>query len=197
AGDLVRRVRLPELAARVEDGHHDLDRGLAVEGGVVVLDRVHRDAAAVVHDGAGAVGVDGDHDGLGVAGHGLVDGVVHDFVDEVVKGIEAGAADVHARALPDGVEALQDFDLICAVIAVDPAGLSALRRGLDRLKGAGGSLGPGGGLCVHRHLLVVLCGARAGSPKQPRGTVVSVPVDIGENLRKTRVFPGAVRRHRV
>jgi hypothetical protein len=59
-----------------------------------------------------AVGLHRDAHRGGEAGHGLVDGVVHDLVHHVVQGVEAGAADVHAGALADGLEALEHLDLI-------------------------------------------------------------------------------------
>jgi hypothetical protein len=45
----------------------------------------------------------------------LVDTVVHDFIDKVVKSIDTRAPDIHRRPLSDGIEALKDFDLIGAV----------------------------------------------------------------------------------
>jgi hypothetical protein len=154
AGDLVGGVFSAELAAGVEDGHDDLDRGTAVHRRVVVLDGIDGDAAAVVDDRAGAIGVDGDGDDGGVAGHGLVDGVINDFVDEVVEGVEAGAADVHARALADGVEAFEHLDLISAVLAVHPARVAGGRRGglgggIDMDSFGGSFRGRSG---FHRHL---------------------------------------------
>ena len=48
---------------------------------------------------------------VAVTGHGLVDGVVDDFVDEVVEAALVGAADVHAGATADGLEAFEDLDI--------------------------------------------------------------------------------------
>ncbi len=103
-----------ELAAGVEHGEDDLDggHGDAVDGLVV-----DRDAAAVVDDGDGVVDVDGDVDAGGVAAEGFVDGVVDDFVDEVVQALLAGGADVHGGAQPDGREALEDGDVFRGVAA--------------------------------------------------------------------------------
>src|SRR5690606_22974546 len=115
AGDLVRGALFAELAARVEDGHDDLDGGLAVERGVLVLHRADGDAGAVVDDGAGAVGLDLDREGRRASGHALVDRVVDGFVDEVMEPGEPGVADVHAGALADRFEALEDLDLLLAV----------------------------------------------------------------------------------
>ena len=70
-----------------------------------------------------AVGQQGDVDAVGVAGHGLVDGVVDHLVDEVVQARRTGRADVHARALADGLEAFEDGDVLRAV-----RGFSGLRH---------------------------------------------------------------------
>ena len=78
AGDLIRRV--VELAAGVQDGENDL-KGRDLLHGVLV----HRDAAAVVHDGHGVVGVDRHEDLRAEAGQRLVDGVVDDLPDQVVQ----------------------------------------------------------------------------------------------------------------
>ena len=52
---------------------------------------------------------------VGVAVHRLVDGVVEDLPDEVVQPDGADAADVHAGALADGLEAFEDGDVFCGV----------------------------------------------------------------------------------
>ena len=102
-----------ELAAGVEHGEHHLGGGLLLLG-----HRVDRDAAAVVRDGDGVVRMDDDLDLVGLAGQGLVDGVVDDLVDQVMEAAGAGRADVHARPLANGLEALQDRDVLGAVAAV-------------------------------------------------------------------------------
>ena len=82
---------------------------------------VDGDAAAVVADGdARAVLVQRDVDLVGVAVHGLVDGVVDDLPDEVVQAGRAGAADVHARALADRLEAFEDGDVFGGVGELSP-----------------------------------------------------------------------------
>ena len=79
--------------------------------------RVDGDAAAVVAHGDGAAFVELDLDAGGVAGDGLVHGVVEHLGHEVVEGALVGAADVHAGALADGLEPLEHLDLRRAVIA--------------------------------------------------------------------------------
>ena len=114
AGDLV-AAAVAELAAGVQHGQHDLDRRLAL-----LLHHRDGDAAAVVDDGDRVVGVDRDRDLGAEAGQRLVDGVVDDLVDEVVQAHHAGRADVHARALADRLEALEDGDVLRVVVGGPP-----------------------------------------------------------------------------
>ena len=104
AGDLV--ALAAELAAGVQDGEDDLDRRL-LELGVLV----DRDASAVVGDADRVVRVDDDIDVGAVAGERLVDGVVDDFVDEMVQALRARGADVHAGPLADGLEPFEYLDV--------------------------------------------------------------------------------------
>src|SRR5215217_9116454 len=74
-----------------------------------------RDAAALVDDRDGVVRVDRDRDGVVATRQRLVDGVVDDLVDQVVQTANAGRPDVHARALADRLEALEDRDVLGVV----------------------------------------------------------------------------------
>ena len=106
AGNLV--AVLVELAAGVQLGHHDLGGRAPLV--VVVLD-VGRNAAAVVDDRHRVVGVDDDLDVVAVARQRLVDRVVEHLEHHVMQAGAVGrVADVHARALAYGIEALQDLD---------------------------------------------------------------------------------------
>ena len=111
AGDGV--ATASELAAGVQDRHDDLDGGLVL-GGVLV----DGDASTVVDDLDAAVFLDRDLDVVGVAGQGLVDGVVDDLVHQVVQAAFAGGSDVHARALADGFQTFKDLYLIRIVIRI-------------------------------------------------------------------------------
>ena len=62
--------------------------------------------------------MDDDVDFLGVAGEGLVDGVVYYFVDKVVQAHFAGRADVHGRTKANCLEAFEDFDVFAGVISI-------------------------------------------------------------------------------
>ena len=54
--------------------------------------------------------MNGDADFGGVTREGFVDGVVYDFVDQVVQTHFTGRPDVHGRAQPNSFEALQYLD---------------------------------------------------------------------------------------
>jgi hypothetical protein len=60
---------------------------------------VHWDSATVIGDTHGAILVDHDDYILAESGHGLVDSVVDDFLDEMVETSKASRTDVHARPL--------------------------------------------------------------------------------------------------
>ena len=95
-----------ELAAGVQDGHDHFNGGLVL-GGV----HVHGDAAAVVNHLDAAVGLEDNFDVRAVPGQGLVNRVVHHFVDQVVQAARPGGADVHAGPFADGFEALKNGDV--------------------------------------------------------------------------------------
>ncbi len=108
SGDAVAGV--VELAAGVQDGHDDFG------GADAFLVHADGDAAAVVIDGHRAIEVQRDRDGGAVASEVLVDAVVDRFPDEVVQaGSIVNVADVHAGALANGLESLQDGDVAGAV----------------------------------------------------------------------------------
>ena len=86
---------------------------------------VHRNAAAVVLHRNGVVGMNRDEDAVGMAGQRFVNGVVHHFVHEVVQAARRRGPDVHAGALADRFEPLENGD---AVRAVPVLGLFAAIR---------------------------------------------------------------------
>ena len=96
-----------ELPTCVKRGEHQLG-GRAVR---VLLVRADRDPATVVRDAASAVGQQRHVDSSGAALHRLVDRVVDDLPDEVVKPARSGGTDVHPGPLLDRLEACQDSDV--------------------------------------------------------------------------------------
>ena len=105
AGDVVPALIAAELTARVQHRENGLQGG-----GTGCRVDVRRDASAVVLDGDAAVRLDGDGDEGRVSRLDLVHAVVEDLPDHVVQAFGAGVADVHARSLSDGFEALEDLD---------------------------------------------------------------------------------------
>ena len=108
AGNLI--AAAAEFAAGVEHRVHHFQSGPAGLG----LD-VHGNTAAVVGDGDGVAGVDGDGDVLAVACQRFIDGVVHDLVDQMMQAGNGGGADIHTRALPDRFQPFQHLDLLRTV----------------------------------------------------------------------------------
>src|SRR5205085_11882982 len=86
------------------------------EGGQTLLgNHVHWDPGTGVADGHGVVRMEGRLDEVVAAGERLVDGVVHNLVDQVMEASRARRADVHAGSQTDGLEALENGDVLCGV----------------------------------------------------------------------------------
>jgi hypothetical protein len=113
--DLVARVI--ELAAGVQDGHHDL-RGADVATELLRHVRVNAggDAAPVVLDGHRPVEMDRHLHVRAEPAEVLVHRVVDRFPHEMVQArAVVDVSDVHARTLADGFESLQDGDVLAPV----------------------------------------------------------------------------------
>ena len=108
AGHLV--AAAAEFAAGVKHRVHHFQRGPPGLG----LD-VHGDAAAVVGDGNGVAGVDGDGNVLAVARQGFINGVVHDLIDQMVKARAGRRADIHTGPLAHRFQPFQHLNLRAAV----------------------------------------------------------------------------------
>ena len=111
AGDLV--AVAAELAARMENSEHDLDRRHAA------LVHINGNAAAVVRDGDAVVLVDHNLDVVAVARKRLVNRVVNNFINKVMQSALGGRSDVHTRALANSLKALEHLDLSRAVVSID------------------------------------------------------------------------------
>ena len=110
-----------ELAAGVQLGGHHLDAG---QPGLRLL--VGGDAASVVVDLGRVVGVQGHLDGPRGTGQGLVHAVVDDLPQAVHQAAGVGRADVHARPLAHGLEALEDEE-VSGVVGLVVDGRALLR----------------------------------------------------------------------
>lgn len=92
-----------EFAAGVKYGKDNFEGAFALFG-----HDVYGDAASVVLNGYAAVLIDGDADVFAVAGKGFVDGVIYDFVDEVMQSTGVGASNVHCRPFADGGKSFEN-----------------------------------------------------------------------------------------
>ncbi len=96
---------LAEFAAGVQIGQHQFHgRHLPFRM------HIHRNAAAVVADGNGAIDMNGDVDDVAKAGQMFVDGIVQHLEDGMVQAAFIGVSDVHARSLAHGFQSLQFID---------------------------------------------------------------------------------------
>ena len=109
AGHLV--AAAAELAAGVEDGEDDFERRHVLALGMLL----DGNAAPVVDDGARAILVEGHVDLGAESCKRLIDGIIDDLVDEVVQALGTRRTDVHARALADVFQTLEDLDVLCAI----------------------------------------------------------------------------------
>ena len=91
-----------ELTACMQHGKDNFQRGTAR-----LRLNVYRDTAAVIGDGDGVALVDGDSDLTAITRQGFVDGVIHDFVHQVMKARRRRGADVHTGALADSLKTFQ------------------------------------------------------------------------------------------
>jgi len=93
-----------ELAAGVQFGHHHFRRRDAF------LVHIHRDAAAVIRHRYGIVDMNDHVDLRAIAGQGLIDGVVHHLVNQVMQPHLTGRADIHSRPQAHGLQTFQNLD---------------------------------------------------------------------------------------
>ena len=108
AGNLV--AAAAEFAAGMKHGVNNFQSRTTGLG----LD-VHRDAASVIGDGDGVPGVNGNGDVLAVPGQCFVNGIVHNFIDQMMQTGRGGGADIHTGALAHRLQAFQHLNLLCTV----------------------------------------------------------------------------------
>src|SRR5438874_8961953 len=96
----------------MELGHDDFSSGDAF-----ALMNIRGNAAAIVGDGAGAIGIQDHVDAVGIARERLVDRVVDNLVHHVVQpGAVVRVTNIHAGPLAYGIETLQHLDAGGAVL---------------------------------------------------------------------------------
>ncbi len=73
--------------------------------------KVHRDAAAVVRHGDAVVQMNQHFDLGTVTRDGLVDTVVHQFKNQMVQAIAAGAANIHGGPFSHRIKTFENLDV--------------------------------------------------------------------------------------
>ena len=108
---VARIIRIVEFAAGMQLGHDHLGRGNAF-----FLVDIHRNATAIVAHRNRAVSVDNHGHSGGVTGQSLVNAVVDNLVHHVVQTRPVvSVANIHAGALANSVQPLENLDRIGAV----------------------------------------------------------------------------------
>ena len=111
-----------ELAARMQNGHDDF------HGGLALFMHIDRNASSVIGNADAVVGADGDFYMGCVTGECFVDTVVNRFIDQMMQTALTGVADIHARALPDGLKTFQHGDFRGGILTVPLPLRRILRR---------------------------------------------------------------------
>ena len=106
-----------KLAAGVEHGEHRFQGALAGAGV-----NIGGNAPAVVRNRAGAIVVEHDQDLVAMARQRFVNRVVDHLVHQVVQPPGTGGADVHPRALANGLQPFENLDLLGTVGGLNLAG---------------------------------------------------------------------------
>ena len=112
AGDLV--ASAAELTAGMQHGEHHFQSAFAG-----LLLHVHGNTAAVIRHGDNITGLDDHVDFRAVACQRLVNGVVHDFVHQMMQTGAGRGADIHTRTFPDGLQSLQHLNLTGVIFFYD------------------------------------------------------------------------------
>ena len=79
---------------------------------------IHRDTAAVITDFNDIARLDGHFNMGAIPGQSFIDGVIHDFINQVMQTGRACGTDIHAGALAHSFQPFQDLDLRAAVLMV-------------------------------------------------------------------------------
>ena len=140
-----------EFAARMKCCQDDFHSRLAREFRVFA----HRHAAAIVADGQPVAALQMDIDAGGMAGHRLIHRIVEDLGRQMMQRPLVGAADIHARPVPDRLQPFKNLD-IGSVIAF------GIRRGPKQI----GHLSPVFRTCRARVAQMI----HASVPYGPPGT---------------------------
>ena len=79
---------------------------------------VNRNAAAVVNDRHTVIDMDADVDLVAVTYQSLIDGVIHNLVDQVVQPSLGGVANIHSGSFSHRLEAFENFNIIGFIVGL-------------------------------------------------------------------------------
>ena len=77
-----------------------------------------RDTAAIIGDGDRVVVINDNGNIAAIAGQGLIDGIIDDFVDQMMQPLFARGANVHTRPALDRFQTFQSLKLVGAVFMI-------------------------------------------------------------------------------
>ena len=82
--------------------------------------RVHRNAAAIIAHHQPIIGFQRYLNPVGMAGHGLIHRVVDDLRRQMMQRVFIRATNIHARATADGLQPLQNLDILGGIAFLLP-----------------------------------------------------------------------------
>ena len=125
-----------EFAAGVKDGKNNLDRR-----DLLFFMLLNRDATTVIDNRDRVVGMNEHLDMVAITSEGFVNRIIDYLVNQVMKATGTGSANVHARALANGVKAFEDLDRIRAVVFFFVSHHTLLTMNRNRADGIPGQVG--------------------------------------------------------
>ena len=80
--------------------------------------QVNRDPPAVVDHSYAIVDVDRNLDLVAESRQGLIDGVIHHLIDQMMQSSFRGVSDIHSGSLSDRFQTLEDFNIVGLIIGL-------------------------------------------------------------------------------
>ena len=99
-----------KLTSGMEFGHHHFDRR-----SILFLMKIDRNAPSIITDGHAVVDMDDDLDLLAIPRQSLIDAVIDQFMNQVMKAFRPGISNIHGGPFPDSGKTIQDLDLFCRI----------------------------------------------------------------------------------
>ena len=108
AGNLISAAA--EFTTGMKDGKYHLQGRHAF-----LLIDIDRDTTAIIHNGNGVIGMDFYSDFVAEASQSFVNGVIYDFINQMMQTSGTGGADIHTGTLADCLQTFQDLNLTCII----------------------------------------------------------------------------------